>query len=182
MTDYAIVRVADKSIVQRFSGALPKALTLPNRKRIVSPVTVEHIGKELDGYRFVDVVETGFTKPGEFYDIAETDDTLSATTLTRDRTWTAWEQTRIDSEIAARKAAIVTQFDNVDAIVRLAVLVIMDELNRHATKTGDILQAAADATSLADFKARMGTISAVPQRTAQDLRNAIEAKLDNVGG
>lgn len=82
-------------------------------------------------------------------------------------------------EVAAQLDEIASQFDGMTDLTRAAVLVIMDELNRHSTLETSILAAAAAATSLADFKTRMGAINALPQRTAADLRQAIRNKLGN---
>lgn len=84
-------------------------------------------------------------------------------------------------ETSDRRDGIAARFDNSEDIVRAAVLVIMEELNRHSDVEASILAAAATATSLADFKTRMGQIAAIPARTAQDLKSAIRNKLGNGG-
>lgn len=79
--------------------------------------------------------------------------------------------------LAATRNKLVTKLDDQEELLRAVVLVLLDELNLHSTVTTAILQAAASATSLADFKARMGQIPPIPQRTVQQLRTAILNKL-----
>ncbi len=62
-------------------------------------------------------------------------------------------------------------------LVRALGLTILDELNNHALKLNEILDAADAATSLADFKTRMAAITDYPQRTPAQLRNAVRSKL-----
>jgi hypothetical protein len=57
------------------------------------------------------------------------------------------------------------------------VRAIVDEFNRHATFESQMLSAIAAATSLADLKTRVDTISAVPQRTPAAVVGAIKANL-----
>lgn len=67
--------------------------------------------------------------------------------------------------------------DQPSALIRALVTVIVGEFNRHSTLEAAILDAAANATSLADFKARMGLINVVPQRSLADLRIAIRGAI-----
>lgn len=60
---------------------------------------------------------------------------------------------------------------------RSVVLVVLDEFNNHATFEASLLAAIAAATSLADLKIRVAAISAIPQRTALQLLNAVKAKI-----
>lgn len=62
-------------------------------------------------------------------------------------------------------------------LVRALGLTILDELNNHADKINEILDAVDAATSLADFKAQVAAITDYPQRTPAQLRNAVRSKL-----
>lgn len=79
--------------------------------------------------------------------------------------------------LVAARNKLVTKLDNQEELLRALVLVLQDELNLHSTTETAILQAAASATNLADFKTRMGQISPIPQRTTSQLRTAVLNKL-----
>jgi hypothetical protein len=173
---YAIVRLEPLAIVRGWN-ALPPSLDLPNGKRVVSPVLEEHVGGELDGYRFVTVVEVGFDQQGPYYTPGGDTLSLDGGMLTVTRSWTAWTQEEIDAADQARRDAIAAQLSDVDDLTRAALLVMLDEFNRHSAVHRAILAAAAAATSLADFKARMGQITGIPERTPQQLLDAAIGKL-----
>ncbi len=56
-------------------------------------------------------------------------------------------------------------------------LVALDELNAHALKTNSILDAVDAATTLADLKIRIAAITDYPQRTINQMQNAVRSKL-----
>jgi hypothetical protein len=56
-------------------------------------------------------------------------------------------------------------------------LVALDELNAHALKLNAILDAVDAATTLADLKSRIALITDYPQRTIQQMQNAVRSKL-----
>lgn len=64
-----------------------------------------------------------------------------------------------------------------EAYPRGYALVALDELNAHALKTNAILDAVDAATTLADLKSRVSLISDYPQRTIQQMQNAVRNKL-----
>jgi hypothetical protein len=59
-----------------------------------------------------------------------------------------------------------------DHLIRAALFAIVDELNRHADKHNEILDAVDAAVSLADFKSRVAAIGDYPQRTKAQLKAA----------
>jgi hypothetical protein len=59
-----------------------------------------------------------------------------------------------------------------DHLIRAALFAIVDELNRHADKHNEILDAVDAAVSLADFKSRVAAIGDYPQRTRPQLKAA----------
>jgi hypothetical protein len=64
-----------------------------------------------------------------------------------------------------------------EAYPRAYALVALDELNAHALKTNAILDAVDAATTLADLKTRIAAITDYPQRTIQQMQNAVRSKL-----
>jgi hypothetical protein len=64
-----------------------------------------------------------------------------------------------------------------EAYPRGYALVALDELNAHALKTNAILDAVDAATTLADLKSRIALITDYPQRTIQQMQNAVRSKL-----
>lgn len=173
VSSYAIERIADGAIVRRF-GALPKAFDLPDGRRVVAPVKV---GDEGLGHRFIQIDEVDFAAPSQFYTQGEDVTSRQGAVVTVTRSWAAWSAAEIAAWHEARRDAIAAQMDAVDDVVRAAVLVIMDELNRHSMKLDAVLAAAAGASSLASFKTAMAAIQPIPQRTAADLKAAIRQKL-----
>lgn len=114
MTECAVVRHMDNPITAasliRLWSDFPKALELPNGKRIVSPVGPEHFGKELDQYRFVEVVRVDWNAPGQYYTKASETYSLGLVAITLTRTWTAWTQAEIDAFKAAQKQAQIADY------------------------------------------------------------------------
>lgn len=91
---------------------------------------------------------------------------------------TAGEQATVTaSRLSTARDATAAQLTSTENIIRALVLLIMDEFNLHSTKESEELADIAAATSLADYKTRRGIRSAVPQRTAQQLIDAIRQKL-----
>lgn len=170
---YVIENIKTGEFVRSF-GSLPKSLELPDGRRVISPVQV---GDEGLGCRLIQVNEVDFNQPGQFYTKGEDTTTRVGNVVTITRSWTPWTQAEIDAWHVSRREEIVSQIDNVDDVVRAAVLVIMDELNRHSAKLDAVLGAAAGASSLASFKTAMGQVGGIPQRSGADLRAAIFAKL-----
>lgn len=78
---------------------------------------------------------------------------------------------------ASREGKVVATIDQVEAILRASVLVILDELNSHAAKINSMLTAVDNATSLADLKTAYAAIADYPTRTTAQVRAAIRAKL-----
>lgn len=108
---------------------------------------------------------------------------VSIVDMTADET-TAYQAEQTQSAIEAPVIALAVaksnagdRIDNTNDVLRALVLLLLDELNLHATTTDAILTAAISATNLADFKNKMGQITAIPQRTVQQLRTAILNKL-----
>lgn len=174
---YAIVNIATGEIVNRFR-TLPKALEVSvdgRKRRIVAPVAV---GDEGLGFRFVDLIEVGYDVPGAYYNIGGTQDSFDGDhTITSTRTWVPWDQTKIDAFESDRKDRIASFVNDNDDPVRAALLVLIDEFNRHSAVHRAILAAASAATSLADFKTRMGQIAGIPARSPADLLNAVRGKI-----
>lgn len=171
---YAIVKLNPLEVITTFATLPPEFRV--GRQRIISPVAV---GDEGLGYRFVNLIKVGFSQPGTYFTQAGPDQiSLNGNDLTVTRTWTAWTQQQIDAYETERKDDIVSRLTISEDILRLILSILVDELNLHSTKFQQVLDATAAATSLADFKTRMGQISAVPQRTEAQLRTAIRNKLN----
>ena len=91
---------------------------------------------------------------------------------------TQTEKDAVDAtERDAQRDNVSNEIDRVEDIVRALALTLLDELNNHADKMNEILDAADNATNLADFKARMGAISNYPQRTIAQLKTVLRNKL-----
>lgn len=67
--------------------------------------------------------------------------------------------------------------NELEDVLRAFALAVLDELNAKTDKVNAILDAADNATSLADFKSRMGLISDYPQRTIGQMKTAVRNKL-----
>ena len=85
-----------------------------------------------------------------------------------------------NSTLTVRRGAIdaLSAIRAESALMRAALLVVVDEFNRHTDKFELLRLALADATSLAQAKAFAAAITALPQRTGQDLRDAATASID----
>ncbi len=97
--------------------------------------------------------------------------------------WSPSAQTTRDAQLAKAQATAgvdngaLQAGDKTERIVRAVVLLILDEFNAHALKHNAILDAVDAATSLADLKTRVGLITDYPQRTAQQIVDAIKTKI-----
>lgn len=81
------------------------------------------------------------------------------------------------ARLAAQKDETAAALEEAQTTLRGFAEVLIDELNRRADDFNAILDAAANATSLASFKIAMGQIRQQPQRTLGDLRTALRNKL-----
>lgn len=74
-------------------------------------------------------------------------------------------------------AALDAAEDRAAMQLRGLVLVLVDELNAHATKINAILTAIDNAGTLAQLKTAAAAIADYPQRTASQVRNAVKTKI-----
>lgn len=81
------------------------------------------------------------------------------------------------ADLIAIRDSAASELSKVESILRAFMLVVIDEFNAHALKHNAILTAIDSATSLADLKTRVGTITDYPSRTTDQLRTAIRNKL-----
>lgn len=63
-------------------------------------------------------------------------------------------------------------------LIRGLMLIILDEMNAHAAKMNAILTAIDSGSTLAQVKSNIAAIADYPQRTALQLRNAIQSKIN----
>lgn len=173
MMPYTIENNDTGERVRRF-GSLPKSFDLPDGRRVIAPVAV---GDEGLGHRFIQIDEVDFQRPGTYFTQGADTESRVGSIVTITRSWVAWTQTEIDAYEAARLDDIAAQLAGVDDLTRAAMLVILDEFNRHSVVHRAILKAAADATNLASFKTAMAAITSIPERTPLELLSAARAKL-----
>jgi hypothetical protein len=82
------------------------------------------------------------------------------------------------AEIAARLDALAdAQFTDLENFIRAAVLMMLDEFNRHQAVHAAIISAAANSASYGAFRTAMAAITPVPVRTADQLKAALRSKL-----
>jgi hypothetical protein len=91
---------------------------------------------------------------------------------------TQGEKDTVDAAaLSAQRDSTAAQLEQVEDVMRAFALTVLDEFNGHADKLNAILDAADNAVSLADFKARMGLIDDYPQRTVAQLKTSLRNKL-----
>lgn len=95
------------------------------------------------------------------------------------RVWTVRDKTsqELTDELNANRDGVITTVDDLESVIRALVLILLDELNQHASKITAILTSADNATTLANFKTAMLAIADQPQRTAVQVRNLMRARL-----
>ena len=79
--------------------------------------------------------------------------------------------------LAAARDATSTAMNAVEGLERALALVLLDELNLHASTTTAILNAVDGAATLAALKTAIAAIADVPQRTINQLKTALRNKL-----
>lgn len=171
------------ALIEIVGGDIVAIGTLPFKHELADGGTalLTEVGQEVPvhavTYRVMEYVEASFDSPGTYYTQGATVETRDGDIITVTREWTAWTQGEIDAYETGRRDAIAALLDDVDNGQRAIVLLIMDELNLHSTKLAAVLQAAADATTLATFKTAMAAITSIPQRTPAQLKTAYRNKL-----
>ena len=97
---------------------------------------------------------------------------------TRPIPMTSGEQIALDaSAVEDARDAVAAQLDRQEDVLRAVVAAIVGELNAHSDKVNLMLSEIALATSLADFKTRMGTIPDLPQRSMAQLKTVVRNAL-----
>jgi hypothetical protein len=86
-------------------------------------------------------------------------------------------QQAAEAESAAAFKAMQGELDNAQLITKGLALTILDELNRTTQRLRDFDSAVQAATSLADLKTRVGSLLPIPDRTAEQLKAAVKAKV-----
>lgn len=79
--------------------------------------------------------------------------------------------------VEAARDELANQLDQTEDILRAVVLLVLDELNAHTTKTNALLTAIDNSSSLANLKTAVAAIADLPIRTAAQLKAAIRSKL-----
>lgn len=78
--------------------------------------------------------------------------------------------------LEGRRDNIANQVDQTEEILRASLLVLLDELNLHAARVTDILNAIDNASSLAGLKTAIALIPDVPTRSIGQMKTAIRGK------
>jgi hypothetical protein len=81
------------------------------------------------------------------------------------------------AERDARRDAAVQQLDQLEDVLRAFMLSVLDELNNHAAKVNEILDAIDSGANLAAVKTNIAAIADFPQRTVDQLKTVIRSKL-----
>lgn len=81
------------------------------------------------------------------------------------------------ARLAAQRTSAMGQLTQAESVLRAFMLLVLDELNAHSAKVNELLDAIDAAGSLAALKTAAAAITDLPQRTEQQLRNAIRNKL-----
>ena len=81
---------------------------------------------------------------------------------------------------AASLLALESELDNAERITKGLALTILDELNRVATRIRAFDAAVAAATSLANLQTRVAALSAIPDRTAAQLKAAVKTQVQGL--
>lgn len=79
--------------------------------------------------------------------------------------------------LSAERDAVAAAMDALEDYSRAFALVVLDEINLHATRITDILNAVDNASNLATLKSAVALIPDVPQRTIAQLKTALRNKL-----
>ena len=175
MTKAALVEIGTGDIVA--IGILPFEHVLGDGGRALLAGVGQEVPAHAVTYRVMEYVETAFASPGTYFTQGEDVETRVGDVITVTRQWIAWTQGEIDIYESGRRDVIAAQLDNVDNEERALVLLMLDEFNLHSVKLAAVLQAAADASSLATFKTAMAAIQAIPERTPAQLKTAFRDKL-----
>lgn len=161
MIKAALIRTSDDTIVRRFTIDPDR----PIRIEVEGGITISpaYVGwQSEDGlWRIVEIIEAAFEQPGEYYTRGEIVRAWSGDKIVLTQQWAVWTQEEIDAYEAERAESIAARLDNAQDIVRAVALIFNQRINA-------IFNAAANATSLADFKSRMATVAVAGGSMAPD--------------
>ena len=91
---------------------------------------------------------------------------------------TQGERDAVDAaSLATARNAAAAQLQQQEDILRALMLPVLDEFNAHTTAVNGIGQAIVNGASLAAIKTAIQALTPLSQRTEQQLRDAIRAKL-----
>lgn len=91
---------------------------------------------------------------------------------------TQGERDAVDAaSLATARNAAAAQLQQQEDILRALMLLVLDEFNAHTTAVNGIGLAIANGASLAAIKTAIQALTPLSQRTEQQLRDAIRAKL-----
>lgn len=172
----ALIAIDGGSIVA--IGVLPFTHVLADGGLALLSEAGEEVPAHAPAYRVMEYVEVEFARPGLHYTQGDDVETRDGDVITVTRQWTAWTQPEIDAHQSAMRDALIEQrLNDTEDILRAFAKVYLEDRNAFANRNQAILQAAADATSLATFKTAMASIPPIAQRTLQQLRAALRAEL-----
>lgn len=104
-------------------------------------------------------------------------ETVHADKVVRERIVTDKTPAAIDAEIEGRRDVRASVYDDVEAVERAAFAVMIEEFNRHSAKQVEIVTAILSGSSLAEIKANLLAIERIPDRSFEDLRDAVRRRL-----
>lgn len=81
------------------------------------------------------------------------------------------------ARLTAARDAAAAQLQAQEDILRAFMLIVLDEFNTHAQKVNALGQAIIDGANLSEIKTGVQAVGVVPERTEQQLRDAIRARL-----
>lgn len=88
------------------------------------------------------------------------------------------ERDTVDAnELQAARDAVAAQMDQMENYLRAFALVMLDEINLHATRVTAILDAIDNNSTLANIRTAVALIPDVPTRTIAQLKTALRNKL-----
>lgn len=89
------------------------------------------------------------------------------------------ERNVVDAAIvSAQRDKLADEFDQLNTLMRNFAFVLIDELNGHADKLNEILDAIDAGATAAEIKANIAAVADHPQRTVAQLKTAIRNRMD----
>lgn len=184
-TKQIVKRVSPRDMERRYGGNWDHPFVSPPAPWIADPDLSAVVGWDTKYWIVQRIVTPGFVVNQGQVTVGDTGlgippvdpvivDAITANVTLMDQT----ARDQVDATNAAERLdSVANRVDNTEDIMRAVLKLMVDEFNRHALRINAIKAAVVDGQNMADIKAAMAAVPDMPDRTFNDLKQAIRNAL-----